>query len=343
MSKKMLRPPAVGYQFYAYPAHLIFPNQISHPWFFSNFFHIRYDNKRIDSPVPYAFYFRDYSYSPWLITNTLSKTLIQEQEVSICDLLKKSIENGRSVYIFFNEFHISHRAAYRKFDHIHDALVINYDAQKDIFDILGYDINNQWAVTSVNAKDIDLAFNSYLSREGDYFDRVLLYKFNGNADYKLDTAYVQRMFQDYYDSTNISKLYANEEPSIDWIWGYSCHDAIIGHIYQLISSLDVWDVRIPYFHSEHKHCTRLFTEFLCEKNIIRDRDLLSLIKKANQAADRVIMLYMRSYQEDDKTMSLQLIVDLLTEIKAIEKDFYPRIIEELVRYNTSVADIESTA
>ncbi|MFD6091123.1 hypothetical protein ACFWGN_03275 [Oerskovia sp. NPDC060338] len=244
-------PLAYGYQFYAFPLAILEGREEARDWVLSNYIQTAFDLAP-DSPVPFCFYVDDFTRSPWLETQTLTRQFCRSRGDRIDDLVRDAIRDGWYVYLTVNERHIPDRLAYvNEIDYPHDLLVYGFDDDDDTFAILGYDQDQMFRPTTSPQESFRTAFEAM--GEGDFYDTgIILYRFDDTGRYELDPVFVADAIEEYLVGTNTSQRYQASQAALDRDWGMQGYSALVGHLKRYADGAEPFNILNVQVLWEHK-------------------------------------------------------------------------------------------
>lgn len=244
-------PLAYGYQFYAFPLAILEGRAEARDWVLSNYIQTAFDPAP-DSPVPFCFYVDDFTRSPWIETQRLTRQFCRSRGDRVDDLLRDAVRDGWYVYLTVNERYIPDRRAYLdEVDYPHDLLVHGFDDDSDTFAVLGYDQDQMFRSTSSPQESLLTAFESM--GEGDFHDTgIVFYRYDGTGRYELDPAFVADSIEEYLVGANTSRHDQASRPALDRAWGTQGYALLARHLEARADGLEPYSILNVQVLWEHK-------------------------------------------------------------------------------------------
>lgn len=292
-------PLAYGYQFYAFPLAVLEPYPQSRDWVLSSYVQTAFDPAP-DSPVPFCFYVHDFTSSPWLQTQRLTREWFRSRGDRVDDLVRDAVRDGWYVYLTVNERYVPERLAYvRDTDFPHDLLVHGVDDDSDSFTLLGYDQDQMFRSTSAPQESLRVAFESM--GDAPFHDTgIVLYRFDERGRYELDPVFLADSVEEYLTGANTSRHHAATTTPMDRVWGADCYAPLAERLDAYGSGaldLDVLDLHVLW---EHKRVMVARAERVAELGVPLDDVLAGLRRVERQCWTlRTMQLASRTGSRDE--------------------------------------------
>lgn len=319
-------PLAYAYQFYAFPLAILAERERSRDWVLSNYVQTAYDTDP-GSPVPFCFYVDDFTRSPWLETQRLTREWCLRRGDRIDALVRDAVRDGWYVYLTVNERYIPRRRAYvEDVDYPHDVLVHGCDDDTDTFAILGYDEDQMFRATTAPQESLRTAFEAMGDRP--FHDTgIVLYRYDETGHYPLDVAHLADAIEEYATGANTSRHHADCTVPLDRVWGARGYEPLTEHLDAFGAGrgeANILDVQVLW---EHKRLMVARAERAEELGAEVDHVLGGLRRVERQAWVLRTMVLDAMEGERDRFRSEG--VALLTEIAESERSLLPGLVSGL--------------
>lgn len=209
--------------------------------------------------APFNFNYIGFKYWKCIdVHNIVRNDYVKAWGMSIVDLVKRSIDNGDYIYAVVNEFYITHRKAYMRYNYDHDILIYGYDEDK--FYVLGYDESVHYSATEVSFNEFENAFNSVSTLQYTiFFTNAKYYKC------KLDVELNLRLINDYIESKNTSFMYPFiTESRCDTKWGQNAVTSMLEYSKNSFNNGEKINIRFFDTYLEHKKLMKMRINLLSE-------------------------------------------------------------------------------
>ncbi|WP_017570223.1 hypothetical protein [Nocardiopsis halotolerans] len=264
-------PLASGYQFYAFPLAILATVEDATDWVLSNHIHVVYDPRKQRAPVPFAFYFFDYSRSPWLETVKTDRFWMAatgQDAVSVC---RDAIAAGYYPYLNLNEFRVPGRDATGKRDQSHDVLLCGFDDGAGVFELLGYSDTGTLDRSHIGYRDFAAGYAD-LDAIPNGCHQVFFYRVSRDCDYTMNPSLVGEALEEYLRGDNASLRFGSLQTPWNRVYGIRSYDLLSEYVTDYVSGAERYDIRNLHVLWEHKHLMTLRLERLTE---LTGKDCLS--------------------------------------------------------------------
>ncbi|MEK4007728.1 hypothetical protein [Paenibacillus sp. FSL H3-0333] len=320
------KPPVFGYHFYSYPLAIILNYESSYPWFYSNYIQLAF-NRDMNAPVPFCFYMYDYAIVPWLTTYRLSREVYALTDKPIVDFVKAALDKEYYVYLNLDEYFVPERFTYGKEHFSHDSLVYGYDSSTRSFHILGFNGKGMYVSSQITFQAFEASFR-YLDQMGNECNQIVLYQYKEDGKYDFNQKLVCESLEDYLYSRNTSERFSMVESPWERAYGMEIYDVLLKYFNNLSEGEAAADVRHVHILWEHKHCMKLRTEYMFDREIIRKPHL---VEQAVFLEGQALILKNNflKYCVNCKPELLASIIQLTEDIRELEKVFLPDLIMDM--------------
>lgn len=244
-------PPAYGYQFYAFPLAILTIDPGPRDWILSNYIQTAYDPAGPGSPVPFCFYFYDYTDSPWLEVVKLSREWVGLGGRDIVDICRDAVHAGFYPYLNVDEFYIPQRLAYGTRHCSHDILVRGVD-DDGTFTVYGYSDRRVMATTTVSQRDFAASYTSLDEIPNTCF-QVYFYRPRTDVGYRLTPRIVREAFEEYLSGANCSTRFGMLRDEWDRAYGMHAYRMLVEYLDRYLANDTRFDARHFHILWEHKH------------------------------------------------------------------------------------------
>ncbi len=211
-----------------------------------------------DHPIP-VFYGKSH----------LNRNLILRNYERFGDFLRESIDDGRYVSTYVDDYYIPGTVAYQNRSYPHGILVYGYDDDSRQFLVTGYLSNQTYGHTTVDYDRIEPAFKELqLPDESHYTNFTHLFKLNHKYGYDFSLEWVMDQLEEY--SLGKSSIWRWEGfHGIDnsrRVWGIEIYDELIRRIREQMEGTFILDHRPFHIVWEHKRMMNKRIAYMARKD-----------------------------------------------------------------------------
>lgn len=267
---------------------------------------------------------------PWLIKDSISYNMINDNWKSIIYFIIASINQGYYIYIELNEFFISAYDNYNKKYISHTLLIYGYDDIKEIFHIADFFHEGRYSFQKASFDEI---YKAYTNKPSDFLCGVYLYRQQERnyLQYTYNRSVLIDNLEDYINSVNSQKRNVmlnfkrvNLQQDIKY-FGIDIYDKVC---YEIINS-DKIDLRKLYLLKAHKKIFLLIILSLAKRNLINSEyNLYKLFQTLYNDSSIILNLGIK-YNVTRKLTLKEVIVERINNIKNDEIRIIPLLIKEL--------------
>ncbi len=322
-------------------------------WLFTNYIQL-YGRNVFDSE-----YFVDYFVTPEKDGNfytvhslldfyIMDKSILNESNADIIQFTKSSINKGKYVEFYLNEYYIEGKEAYKNYVYYHTNLIYGYD-EIGVY-ILGYDKGGY-------IKNKRLEYADFLKSIDNNINKISVYSFAPLDNYyKLNIETIKSLLYEYwkgintnlriefilpkgerYESSTLNNYKLNiynktsyeNLPELLNMYGMKIYELFLKN--EIMFAYLLKDSRIPFIIYEHKKIMKDRILFLQEKKHIKIEYMDKVIMDTDALVEKAIMFlniclkYRMKPSDKDKIR----VREILEALKKLEENYYPKIIESL--------------
>lgn len=257
-----------------------------------------------------------------LIHQTIS--LLKEScdflELDIMMLLKKMISKQNYVADCMNEKYIPGKAAYGKYDFVHDNLIFGYNDEKSVFLAAGYLANGKF-------EKFEIKYDDYMKSIAETKrDRIKIHfwKFNNNHDYCLQMNWLKNDLNDYILSRNSNRS------DKDTYYGIEAIRKLSDYFEDVVKTSDYpyLDMRYTRALMENKYLMYLRIKYLTNQGILNGGVPVDVFEKNYQKAQMIHMLALKLNSTGNKSIINKISV-LFDEILTTEEPLLRGVYEQI--------------
>ncbi|WP_338551314.1 hypothetical protein [Paenibacillus sp. KS-LC4] len=321
----IVEPPIYGYLCNAYPLAIALQNKNAEAWFFSNFIQLVSAGNFPEGKF-FNFYNSYYEWDtmflscPFINFQKIHYNYLEKYEGNLVEFMCDSINTDGYIYLYVDEYYISHMEAYFDYHMFHEMLVFGYNKEKKKFNVLGYNSKRVFGQYEVDFDELVTAFRMC---DKTISNRKYIYILEYNEDYQYDFD-LQLVFQSlkhYRFSLNSSLNFrALHSPNYWWIYGMSAYELFLKYLRHNIGELhERIDDRLFHTIWEHKNVMVERIKYMMENEIIKnDGSLLNAYTYISECSLILKNLVLKYNFKEGKRL-LDNIVEKLTEIKKCEE------------------------
>ncbi|GGH72249.1 hypothetical protein GCM10008014_58430 [Paenibacillus silvae] len=338
MSTKMLSiliPPIHGYLCNAYPLSIALQNSNSEAWFLSNYIQVVCAGNFPEGKF-FTFYNSYFEWDsiflgcPFINYQKIHYQLIKKYNGELISFICDAIEKNNYVYLYVDEYYISHKSAFNKYSLPHEMLIFGYNRTESTFNVLGYDANTVFGKYEVSFDELTIA---YQMCDKSTKNREYLYLLESNEDfnYQFDTQLVIQTLREYRYSINTSLHFRAINPPNDWwIYGMAAYTHFVKYIRSMMESLEgVIDIRIFHTLWEHKRMMVLRINYIQKRNILINSDDILKQYTYIQDSSLILMRMVMKYNLINDKKTLEKIEKKILEIESLETQALDNLIKRL--------------
>lgn len=190
-------------------------NPLSKEWLMNNFIHQVMHGINM-SPDMNFYPIVDHTTCPCIDYLRVSKEMIKERWKSITEFLIDNINKQYYVIVHLDWFYVSNSNMYLDMHYEHPVLVYGYDKCEQKFYIGDFGKSRKFGFSKISFTELEQGFISdnstrartFINERYLYIDDVILYRNRATMNYKFDLDMLYNSIEDYLNSTNVSKVYA---------------------------------------------------------------------------------------------------------------------------------------
>ncbi len=273
----------------------------------------------------------------------LDKSVLIESNADIIQFTKSNLNKGKYVEFYLNEYYIEGREAYKKYIFYHANLIYGCD-EIGVY-ILGYDKGGY-----INTRRLEYA--DFLKSIDNTMNKIHVYSFAPlEAYFKLNINTIKSMLYEYWKGintnsridfilpesekvnnsidTNPNESRFSKLPQFANLYGMKIYDLFLNN--EIMFGYLLKDSRIPFIIYEHKKIMKDRVLFLQQKKHIRAEHIEKVLIDTDTLLEKAVMflnicLKYRMKPSDKNKIRLK---EILEELKALEENYYPKIIDSL--------------
>ena len=303
MEKKLgiKQTPINAYMEDAYPIAVALSDESSYEWIYSNYIQLVYQDPWYYCNQPVKFYKLSFfsgqiwdAECPLLCYDKITRNLLMSMNVDIVEFICKSIENGKYVKIFLDDYFLSYRSVYKKEHCIHESMFFGYDDEKNKLYGLSYvtdDKGYHFKEFSVDMESVRKAFviEEYLGQQR---ERVVLISGNRERFYEFDIDVVKRNVYEYMNSVQSDVRYSGiSNPDGKMVFGLRVYDKLVEYYLQDEMNTTIIPLHVLY---EHKKLMLDRIKYMMENEYIKyEENLIVVCKEVIEKSYKCKMLYLK--------------------------------------------------
>ncbi|MCM3135814.1 hypothetical protein M3629_23835 [Paenibacillus polysaccharolyticus] len=336
-----------GYLCNAYPLSILQDNSTTEAWFYSNFIQLACAGDFPDGKF-FSFYNTNVAWyefflnCPLLNYQKINYTFMDNYKDGIKGFIIDSINKEQYIYLYIDEFYISHKKSYQTVNMPHEMLIIGYNiGESKEFIVSGYDKDMIYGEYTITFAEFDKAFNS-LDRNLYNRSYVYLMSYDENESYEFDIKLVLQSLKELRYSVNTSLNFRAYNSPANWIYGISVYDHVIKYLeYNILELKEKVDIRIFHTIYEHKSAMAKRVIYLKKKNYLMknsniDEKYAELENISKNNRNGVIKYNMR-----ENEAMIRSIIGKIEQIKVLETSILEELISELEENEPNYNDVLS--
>lgn len=223
---------------------------------------------------------------------------IKYKEISvngICDLVKRTINDGKYITVHMDEFYISRKESFERLHLVRENLVYGYDDKRKIFNVFGFGKREKTEAFEISYDEMVLSFEKgrlfhfngagYLKLEGCY--PVTIISISNNEIFELTEEYLYSRLKEF--------LYPNKKVAINGevqIYGFDVYGWILE---ELEGKTDRETVDYRTFHLLYEHKKNIYRclRKLNEKSGTISENQIEKYERVVNAFNRLRIMYMK--------------------------------------------------
>jgi len=338
-------PPVIGYLCNAYPLAIAAQEDKYLDWFYSNFIQLMMI-KGFPSEEPFFTFHAPvlqwHQYvlrCPFITYQKLEVAIVDGYKSGVLDFICDSIDRGRHVHVYADEYYISHNRAYQTFHFPHEMLVSGYDKEKRTLTVMGFDQRMVFGIFEIDFDEFIEAYRG-CSRDTIWNDHipfaqyVYLLEYNPHFAYKFDKELVIQSLKEYRASANSSAHYRAQRNPDEDSYGMAFYGLMELYLRQRVGEEGGWiDLRFSHAFWEHKKVMLDRIDYMDRKGYHQSspevREACRIIEQTALVARNACIKYNARHQVKAQPDELQRILGLYSDMAALERDFLARFIAEL--------------
>lgn len=246
-------------------------------WICNNFQLIRYERDAGEIVNYTGFLRRDwknYTVHPLVKFSYDKREMIKR--CGLWEYVTASIDNGRYMEVWLNEYFINGTAAYQSYSYNHENLIYGYDESSRKVKMMSL-YNGKPILTEAPIDIIDTAWQNAYENNAE----IKGFEFAPDeGGYELDLVHIYEQMQDYLNGRDCSEDYQYLAEREKGIFGICIYGEILNHEHDKEKFLK--DARAAYQIKEHKECMRFKFRYLHEGGILPDKEYLLLMEQADK-------------------------------------------------------------
>ncbi|HEY0828013.1 MAG TPA: hypothetical protein VGE40_07960 [Bacilli bacterium] len=325
------QPPIIGYNYLSFPLSIMTNHEEYLPWFYSNYIQLCCSADFLEQgTMNFDFYNYDFTVHPlpWLDIQRISRELIFASYSDIKKFLMDSLDRGCYIYLFLDEFHLSHKTMHLSKHFYHDNFIYGYNDKEKMFNTVGFDKTRLFTNTLMPFSELDASFNG-VEMIKDELNYIHLFRFNSNGQYDFDINLVIGLLQDFLQARNTSEHFSLFKNPNKQAYGMDVYRCIIEYFENLTAGNITCDVRPFHILWEHKKC--MMAKLIYMENRYQSNDLQLIrqsyeeIEKASLVIRNVIIKYYATRNEKLILNNIEAIHKLMNR----ERELFSQLVDLL--------------
>lgn len=258
-------------------------------------------------------------------TCSVDKPTFTINSINIKDFIIRGLLCKKYVITSVDEFYVENRIAYNSHHFGHDILLYGFNAEKNVFHIIGYTNSGHYQPSTIDCDEFVIAYlNSYGNKSIDLVETVSYYH------HRIEKDLIAASLEDYINSDNKSRLFDKSK----WLddnetYGINTIEKVKLYLDDIVNDRVYFDKRVIYTLMEHKRIMLERYEHLLKHGFIKRDDLLKNdLSEIYSKSCIAFGLYLK-YFAFKNTSSLLKIIPVLDEIKNLEIKAIPRFTEKI--------------
>lgn len=293
---------------------------------YNNYIQMMYKKER-KGHITFDYVFPKYQNLSIFRTCSIDKPTLTINSINIKDFIVRGLLCKKYVITSVDEYYIENRRAYKSHHFGHDILIYGYNAQKNIFHVMGYTSSGYYRPSTVDCFEFVTAYlNSYGNKAIELVETVSYYH------HRIEKELIAASLEDYIKSENKSRLLDKSK----WLednetYGINTLNKIKAYLEELAYGDINIDKRIMYTLSEHKKLMLGRYEHLLKNGFIKEnadlREMLADIHDKSRVGFNLFLKYMLSKDPFILT-KISSLIDYIRELELKAIPLFIYIIKE---------------
>ncbi|RKP54430.1 hypothetical protein D7Z26_13855 [Cohnella endophytica] len=315
MKKKldMNYPVITSYPMHANIISILAGHKCFEDWLYNN--HLQVASVSINGTVWAGFYNPlGRKHYPLINKEYMTRETIVRNNLDICDLLIKSIDQNKYAYMGVDTFYIK---SYNHNHHFnHDLFIYGYNEDEQLFYIADF-FGTKYSFSEATFTEVSNAFHSTFPEDPN-FNGIQLLSVNHDELYTFDLFHIIEMIWNYLNSTPVSRYYKPiQEPIENEKFGLSVYEEIKSNLISLGYAYPV--LRNLHILCDHKKLMVLRSIYIDEKYQQPNEKIIGAFEEIEKKANIIRNLYMKNMVSLNKE-PLTKFTYLLEDLQMREKD-----------------------
>jgi hypothetical protein len=259
-------PPIKSYLHHAYGLSVLATSTKYLPWFYSNYIQLYFDVNFIENRYSDYFNFFYYPFNevniPNLQTLKIDRSILENKDRLDVNFFMRLIDKGYYIYTFVDEYYIPNRLVYKKKNLTHDIFLFGYDSSKQFFNVLGFDQDLIFNVSTVSFKDFIEAHAHGYNKDAWWTQFIFPTRLNNTIEYPFNLELVTGLLEDYLESKDSNIRLSMYYKPRNNIFGLKCYEYIDRFLQMVESGSFPIDYRVPCVLLEHKQIMKLRLNYM---------------------------------------------------------------------------------
>lgn len=326
-------PDITSYAHVAYPLSVLYTDEDSLRWVYSNYVQLfmwEYDDKvEVDYYTPNV----EEHYVPCLAgSQRMTRNTVLRFSRSFEDFVRGCIDDGYYVWVFLDDYFIPGTVAYQNRTNPHAILIHGYNDASRMFNVTGYFANQHYGGTLVSYDDIEQGFNENKSTDFHYPNFIRMLKLNGyfKGLYDFKVPWVMEQLKEFLVSTPSSwRMKAFEErKNFPIVWGMNIYDRLQHQIRRHINKEIIVDHRPSYVIWEHKKMMNKRLSYMKERgDFVFSEEVFEQYRQIEQLSLVIRNLHLKYLMSYDNRF-LEQLIDRLGRLKTDESLTIEKMLSE---------------
>jgi hypothetical protein len=288
---------------------------------------------------------------PFIVTNSISRTTIKEENRDIVQLFKDLIDNGNYIYAGVDGYHIPAYAAYQQSRFQHPIFIHGYDAQREIFYVGDFFRHGMFKFVEITFQELVDGYNG-LSLEDDFGAVINYFSYREGYTYDFDLKKLKDILTDFFTS-QISASYeltfdlsrinagnnATKPPLVHaqkhWVqfdtnreFGINVYDVLLNNLKLYVSEGIQFDSRAFFILVQQKMILLELMKYLQDHHFLKSDYYYTEMKKLTDAT-RIVQNLIIKFRMTNKIYLMDQIIETTQNIYETEKVLIESLIEDL--------------
>ncbi len=278
-----------------------------------------------DGHITFDYTFPRYKNLSTFRTCSVDKPTFTINSINIKDFIIRGLLCKKYIITSVDEYYIPSRLAYKHHHFGHDILLYGYNADENIFHIMGYTDSGHYNPSTINCDEFVIAYlNSYGNKTINLMETVSYYH------HRIEKNLIIASLEDYINSDDKSRLFDKSK----WLeegetYGIETIDNIKSYLDDVANDSVYFDKRVIYTLMEHKRVMMERYDHLLNSGVISEDDTLKNELSRIYRWSCIAFSFYLKYIVSKDVSSLSKIKSILDDIKRLEIESIPRFIELL--------------